>query len=635
MNPTFAAVGATVVVSTPMGSVTATVTQVSPPQMLVSGGGDWQGSTGLVNSDSVLFTLPVGYTNYLFFIHPYDIPNQNGAIALPVSTVTLSATPPVVTRNITGSVGDNGSVSPAPGDTFTPGESLSFTFSPANNYRVASATVDGVDVTAEARTGSYNYGAGPDHDVDVQVTFESLMLNVTLRLTVTPPEGCPPGMRIKAKAFQGDLVVPGVGLLAIWNDTKAAITQTTTSAYNPFNAGLLIGTDPGWIGNRVTRATLTGATGYGDITERTMDNIFIPNTAFTPGTDVTVDVTMSTDVLCEPNTINPPPAKDGGNHDCPPGTVWSGTACVAVSNETGGGHPCPPGYVWNGTACVLIPDNPFVPDPITPDPINPDPINPDPVDPDPQPDPISDSTKGRIHITTYLEFGLYHMSATVDGNAVGQTPVWTAEIAPGSYTVAVTDGTLSGSRVVTVVAGSTTECRFDFFSTDESTTNGLRVRAIYGDSYLVVPFTLTDPSSATSDQVTPYASADGIATGTWSASTTWRGSTITASGVVAATGVTTLLLVLPGWNETILGEEDLLPKDIPDVFQVRWRDEYGPWSPWLKIDLGKQGADEPFRWLSPMGIYRHRQYEFMATGPSPLVVPWVEEDVTKLDGGGE
>jgi hypothetical protein len=183
---------------------------------------------------------------------------------------------------------------------------------------------------------------------------------------------------------------------------------------------------------------------------------------------------------------------------------------------------------------------------------------------------------------------------------------------------------------VTVVAGAITECRFDFFSTDETTTNGLRVMAIHGDNYLVVPFTLTDPSAATTDESTPYAS-EAIATGTWTASTTWRGETITASGVVNTTGVTVLLLVLPGWDSTVLGEEDLLPKDTPDVFQVRYRDEYGPWSAWVRIDLGEQGNDEPFRWLGPMGTYRHRQYEFMATGPSPLVVPWVEEDVEAND----
>lgn len=549
--------------------------------------------------------------------------------------------------------GPYGYVTPDNGSEFTVGDRLWFQFTLTDrNWRVKTATIDGVDVTADARSGELfaypaNGGLGPDADVVVNAQYEYLIVNVTLRLTVNPITPCPFGM--KWVNYSGTLGEAGhfVTGSAI---SGAATTYTTTYTLNTTDSSINA-TASGGSAYKVATISING------VRQDSGDECGAYATAvkgtYPPGQDILIEATVSADRMCKDEIITPPieVAK------CLEGTVWSGTACVRKETIQIGGDDCEAGYYWDGTACTRIPDGKYQPpcasgthwdyatgacvSDCTPGSTHWNPIT-NSCDPDETYEcpagyhwnadhtacvqdgsDIDEHLPGKIRIEAYYELQPYSMRGLISEFPIGQTPVTSSDLAIGTYLVEVADGTLYGRRMVQVFESQISVARFDFF--DPDVTNGLRVRAMFDGEYVCVPFTLVSPSSVSTDEQTSYR-ADDIATGTWTASTTWRGATISGSVEVPADDVVVIILRLPGDSPT-LSEEEVLAGTTPDAFQVRWKDDSGEWTPWQDIDLGLQGSDEPFRWLSPMGIYRHRQYQFQATGISPVVVAWVEEDV--------
>lgn len=75
--------------------------------------------------------------------------------------------------------------------------------------------------------------------------------------------------------------------------------------------------------------------------------------------------------------------------------------------------------------------------------------------------------------------------------------------------------------------------------------------------------------------------------------------------------------------------EGLLSGEIPKLI-VRWRDDNKRWSNERHISLGKVGETETVVRIDSRGIYRTRQYEFVATDAVSIAFGSVEEDVTTL-----
>jgi hypothetical protein len=62
-------------------------------------------------------------------------------------------------------------------------------------------------------------------------------------------------------------------------------------------------------------------------------------------------------------------------------------------------------------------------------------------------------------------------------------------------------------------------------------------------------------------------------------------------------------------------------------FNMRYRDDGGPWSNEVQVDLGKIGENEYFTRLNKLGMYRSRQWEFIHTYGTDFQLVNIEEDV--------
>lgn len=694
-NPAFEdEVGNTVILVTPFGTITGTITSLVPAAVSVSGT-----LTGFTYSSSG----PASHTwvgNGLI-VAETDPATTGPAYTLGELTATLQAAPPVTAHLSLSASGPGAAYVTWTGGTdgqeLVDGTEYSVEASLSSPlYVITGVTLDGAP---SANPATFT-GDGNDHAV--AAATEPATRNIYTSLTLVNNGGCPAGTRPEMICRSGSLIVQGTedqtmisgtapGGASILTLNGAIITDATESTIN-------IGAGGSWVGQRLASLTINGspATFLGASAARGNLGGWYSPADIAPGTgDVTVAAVIMADALCQPEPYDPERRAcpigtvwngttcipvDDGSHGCPPGTSWDPTvgACVTLPNV------CPPGTYWNGTACVTMPGEPprtqcppgtywngtacvayttpcppgthwdgtaCVPDtsPCPPGTVYNsmtgacDPIVP----------PSPDDTTGAIEVRARLN-GEWVQARCDTGGASRVTPALFEDVAPGSYTVSAsfespaTTQAFSSSRSVVVVAGQTSYVQFDWYEhrTDQTTLNEIQVYAHAGaeDVSALIRITRSTPDVDVSGQ-SPFAlavpsGADGLFTITGVYGGHTRTASVTTIAPAGATGsVYVVHLYFPANEFTVttgVGSvtDPQPPTDYdPDEtagFTICWQDEGGIWKKRHELGTGTPGHTKPERTMHQLGAYRTRRYEFEHTARKPLVLVGIEEDVEVL-----